>query len=111
MTNTDSERIAALTTGAIKTTTESANKALLAAVEAAEEKTREMRAIAEQHIAESERMTGTLAENINAHVTACQALIDSFQGHHLKILNVDPPAVNGRDPEVVARVPSEETKE
>ena len=45
---TDNEKIAMLTTGALKTTMESAVKAMMAAVEAAEEKTKELRAATEE---------------------------------------------------------------
>jgi hypothetical protein len=87
MTENETRRIAILTTGAIKTTTESAVKAMMAAVEAAEEKTREMRQATEQYIADFEKVTNSLADNVDAHVASCQAAIDSFQEHHLKILN------------------------
>jgi hypothetical protein len=90
MTSEENKRIATLTTGAINTTTEAAIKAMMAAVEAAEEKTREMRAAAEQFVSEFEQATRDLAENVSAHVSACQAAIDSFNKHHLTILNVDP---------------------
>ena len=86
---TENEKIASLTTGAIKTTTESAVKAMIAAVEAAEEKTREMRTAVEEYIKEFEQVTNSLADNVATHVASCQAAIDSFQEHHLKILNVD----------------------
>ena len=88
---TDNEKIAMLTTGALKTTMESAVKAMMAAVEAAEEKTKELRAATEEFIADFEKVTSNLSDNVNAHVLSCQAAIDTFQGHHLKILNVDPP--------------------
>jgi Na+/phosphate symporter len=86
---TDNERIAMLTTGALKTTMESAVKAMVAAVEAAEEKTRELREATEQFIADFEQVTSNLTDNVNAHVMACQSAIDTFQAHHLKILNVE----------------------
>ena len=88
---TDNERIAMLTTGALTTTMESAVKAMMAAVEAAEEKTRELRAATEEFISEFKQVTSKLSDNVNAHVLSCQAAIDTFQAHHLKILNVDPP--------------------
>jgi len=90
MTEAETNRIASLTTGAVKTTAESAIKAMLAAVEAAEEKTREMRAVVEERIKDFEQDTATLSDNVNAHVSSCQTIIDSFQAHHLKILNVEP---------------------
>lgn len=86
----ENKRIAALTTGAIKTTTETAIKAMLDAVEAAEAKTREMREAAEKHIAEFKRVTEELAGNVSDHVIACQSAIDTFNKHHLTILNVEP---------------------
>jgi hypothetical protein len=86
---TDNEKIAMLTTGAIKSTMENAAKAMMAAVEAAEEKTRELRGVTEQFIVDFEKVTSELSNNVNAHVLSCQAAIDSFQEHHLKILNVD----------------------
>lgn len=88
---TDNEKIAMLTTGALKTTMESAVKAMMAAVEAAEEKTKELRDATEQFIADFEKVTSNLSDNVNAHVLSCQAAIDTFQSHHLKILNVDQP--------------------
>jgi predicted component of type VI protein secretion system len=90
MTEAETNRIASLTTGAVKSTAESAIKAMLAAVEAAEEKTREMRAAVEEYIKEFEEGTNSLSENVTAHVSSCQSIIDSFQAHHLKILNVEP---------------------
>lgn len=95
MTADENARIATLTTGAIKTTTETAVKAMLAAVEAAEAKTKEMRAAAEEYIKQFERITHELADNVNSHVVSCQAAIEAFQGHHLKILNIDTPLTNG----------------
>lgn len=89
MTNEENKRISTLTTGAIKTTTESAIKAMMAAVEAAEAKTAEMRAAVEEYVREFEGVTDTLASHVAAHVASCQAAIDSFQAHHLKILNVE----------------------
>jgi hypothetical protein len=103
MTEQESNRIASLTTGAIKSTTENAVRAMMAAVEAAEEKTREMRVAVEEYIAEFEKVTGVLAENVNAHVASCQAAIDSFQEHHLKILNVDSPTIPVIEPETPPR--------
>ena len=91
MTEQESQRIASLTTGAIQTTMENAAKAMMAAVEAAEEKARELREATEQFIEDSVKVTGELADNVNAHIVACQAAIDTFQAHHLKILNIDPP--------------------
>ena len=44
-----------------------------------------------EFIADFEKVTSNLSDNVNAHVLSCQAAIDTFQGHHLKILNVDPP--------------------
>jgi len=76
---TDNERIASLTTGAIKTTSEKAIKAMMDAVEAAEEKTKEMRDIAVQHAAD-------LTERFTAHVTSCQAALESFHQEHLQLL-------------------------
>jgi hypothetical protein len=84
---TDNEKIAQLTTGALKTTMESAVKSMLAAVEAAEEKTKELRAATEEFIRDFEQVTSNLADNVNSHVMACQGAIDTFQAHHLKILN------------------------
>jgi hypothetical protein len=89
MTADENKRISSLTTGAIKTTTDSAIKAMIAAVEAAEEKTAEMRAAVEEYVKEFEGVTDTLANHVAAHVASCQAAIDSFQAHHLKILNVE----------------------
>jgi len=93
MTENETRRIAILTTGAIKTTTESAVKAMLAAVEAAEEKTREMREVTERRIADFQKFTDTLAEHVDSHVASCQAVIDSFDEHQAKIING-----NGTDP-------------
>jgi len=90
MTADESKKISTLTTGAIKTTTDNAVKAMIAAVEAAEAKTQEMRAAMEEYVAEFEKVTETLADHVSTHVASCQAAIDSFQEHHLKILNVDP---------------------
>ena len=92
MTADENKRISTLTTGAIKTTTDNAIKAMIAAVEAAEAKTAEMRAAVEEYIKEFEEGTNSLSENVNAHVSSCQSIIDSFQAHHLKILNVEPRA-------------------
>jgi Na+/phosphate symporter len=89
MTEMTTKRIATLTTGAIKTTMESAIKAMMDAVEAAEQKTQEMREATEQFVADFEKITGELADNVNTHISACQAAIDTFQTHHLKILNVE----------------------
>ena len=118
MTESETQRIAILTTGAIKTTTESAVKAMMAALEAAEdkiremrevvetttdtmmtkmliavraaeEKTKEMREATEQFVTDSERVTNALADHVDSHVKSCQAAIDTFQEHHLKILNGD----------------------
>jgi hypothetical protein len=88
----ETKRIATLTTGAIKSTTESAVAAMLKAVEAAETKTAEMRLAVEDFIKEFEEATNNLADNVQTHVASCQAAIDSFQAHHLKILNVPEPA-------------------
>jgi di/tripeptidase len=90
MTEAENQRIATLTTDAVKATAGSAIKAMLAAVEAAEEKTREMRESVEQYIRDFEEGTNSLSENVTAHVSSCQTIIDSFQAHHLKILNVEP---------------------
>lgn len=90
MNSQENERIATLTAGAIKTTTEAAIKAIWDAVEAAEEKAREMRDAAEKYVADMEQTTATLASDVTSHVVACQATIETFQGHHLKILNIDP---------------------
>jgi hypothetical protein len=87
MTSEENKRIATLTVGALTTTMESAKKAMLAAVEAAEEKTREMRAEAEEFIAHFEKVTSNLSNNVTSHVDSCQAAIEAFQAHHLKILN------------------------
>jgi hypothetical protein len=87
----ETKRIAVLTTGAIKSTTESAVAAMLKAVEAAESKTAEMRLAVEDFIKEFEEATNNLADNVQSHVASCQAAIDSFQAHHLKILNVPEP--------------------
>jgi vacuolar-type H+-ATPase subunit D/Vma8 len=92
----ENERIATLTAGAIKSTTEAAIKAIWDAVEAAEAKSREMRDAAERFVAELEQTTNTLANDVTAHVTACQGTIDTFQAHHLKILNVDTPTLEPR---------------
>ena len=91
---TDNEKIAMLTTGALKTTMESAVKAMIAAVEAAEEKTKELREATEQFISDFEKVTANLSDNVNSHVMACQSAIDTFQAHHLKILNIDEPEDN-----------------
>jgi hypothetical protein len=88
---TDNKRIATLTTGAIKSTTESAVSAMMAAVEAAEAKTIEMRTAVENFIRNFEEATNSLADNVNHHVASCQAAIDSFQDHHLKLLNLPEP--------------------
>lgn len=90
MTSDENKRIASLTTGAIKTTAGEAIKAMIAAVEAAEAKTAEMRAAVEEYVAEFDKAAENLAETVGAHVASCQSVIDSFQEHHLKILNVDP---------------------
>lgn len=87
MTSEQNQQIAHLTVGALKTTMDSAIKAMLAAVEAAEAKTQEMREQTEQFIADFENATNTLSDSVAAHVASCQAAIDSFQAHHLKILN------------------------
>jgi len=87
MTETETKRIADLTTGAIKTTMEGAIEAMRAAVKAAEEKAQEMREATEQFIEDFEKVNGALAYNVRTHVLACQAAVDAFQGHHLKILN------------------------
>jgi hypothetical protein len=79
MTADENQRIATLTTGAIKTTSEKAIKAMMDAVEAAEEKTKEMRDIAVQHAAD-------LTERFTAHVTSCQNALESFHQHHLELL-------------------------
>jgi hypothetical protein len=89
MTTEENKRIATLTTGAIHTSMESAVDAMVKALEAAEEKTREMRTATEQFIEDFKKVTAELAHNVNSHVTSCQAAIDSFQEHHLKILNGD----------------------
>ena len=93
MTSDENKRIASLTTGAIKTTAGEAIKAMIAAVEAAEAKTAEMRAAVEEYVAEFDKAAENLAETVGAHVASCQSVIDSFQEHHLKILNVDPAPV------------------
>jgi hypothetical protein len=116
MSELDTKRIAALTTGAIKTTTDDAAKSMLATVAAAEtkiddlqnmidiakEKTHEVRVVVERFIDDFTRATGALADNVEAHVKACQKVIDLFQEHHLRILNTDieepvPPPGNGRN--------------
>jgi len=104
----DSERISALTTGAIQTTTENAVKAMSSAVDAVEDKIREMRAIveqcieektkemhdiAQQYVSEIEKVTGILSESVSAHVASCQAAIDTFQAHHIKVIDRDKPRV------------------
>ena len=89
MTADENKRIAHLTTGAIKTTTDNAIKAMVAAVEAAEAKTAEMRSALQEYVEEFEKVTSLLADNVSAHVASCQEAIDSFQAHHLKILNGD----------------------
>jgi hypothetical protein len=94
----ENKRIATLTTGAITTTTESAVAAMLAAVEAAEAKTAEMRAAVEAFIKEFEEATNSLADNVTTHIASCQAAIDSFQHHHLKILNIPEQAVSTPEP-------------
>ena len=88
----ETKRIATLTTGAIKSTTESAIAAMMKAVEAAEAKTAEMRQAVEEFVKEFEEATNSLADNVQTHVASCQAAIDSFQAHHLKILNIPEPA-------------------
>jgi len=111
MTENDTRRIAILTTGAIRTTTESAIKAMMAAVEAAEEKTREMRQATEQYIADFEKVTNSLADNVDAHVASCQSAIDSFEEHHLKILNgniAEPTPL--KDPVIVEKKPDPATE-
>ena len=90
MTSDENKRIASLTIGAIKTTAGEAVKAMVAAVEAAEAKTAEMRAAVEEYVAEFDRAAENLAETVGAHVASCQSVIDGFQEHHLKILNVEP---------------------
>ena len=50
-----------------------------------------LRAATEEFISEFKQVTSNLSDNVNAHVLSCQAAIDTFQAHHLKILNVDPP--------------------
>jgi len=90
MTSDENKRIASLTTGAIKTTAGEAIKAMIAAVEAAEAKTAEMRAAVEQYVAEFDKAAEELADTVGSHVATCQSVIDSFQEHHWKILNVDP---------------------
>ena len=116
MTESESKKIASLTTGAIRTTGASTIKSMLATVEAAEakisdlqdmvdvaaKKTEEVRAIVERFADDFTRATGTLANNVSEHVKACQDVIDLFQDHHLKILNVDAktaevPPGNGRN--------------
>jgi hypothetical protein len=87
---TDNEKIAMLTTGALKTTMESAIAAMRSAVTAAKEKTKELEDATEQFIADFENVTENLSNNVNAHVMACQTAIDTFQKHHLNILNVEP---------------------
>jgi hypothetical protein len=91
VTSDENKRIASLTTGAIKTTAGEAIKAMIAAVEAAEAKTAEMRAAVEEYVAEFDKAAENLAETVGAHVASCQSVIDSFQEHHLKILNVPEP--------------------
>jgi altronate dehydratase len=85
------ERIATLTAGAIKSTTEAAIKAIWDAVEAAERKAKEMRQQAEEIVMGMEQGTSELADTVTSHITACQDTIDTFQAHHLKILNVEAP--------------------
>jgi len=89
MTSDESTRIASLTTGAIRTSTENVIKQIWAAVEAAEQKAREMRDEAERFVANFEKSTVMLTDNVNAHVIACQAAIDSFQGHETQLINGD----------------------
>lgn len=106
MNGEENKRVAALTTGAIKTTAQSAIEAMLVAVKAAEDKTNEMRDMVEAYVAEFEKTTTQLAESVDLHVRSCQAAIDSFQDHHLKILNgraeTLPRVVNIRPPESAA---------
>jgi len=87
MNDTETRRIAILTTGAIKTTTESAVKAMMDTIEAAEAKTKEMREVTERRIADFIKFTDSLAEHVDSHVASCQAVIDSFDEHQTKIVN------------------------
>jgi phage shock protein A len=98
MTPDENAKIATLTTDAIKSTTAAAIKAMEAAVDAAEEKVKEMRTALEQYAAEFEQSTSSLAETVTAHVGTCQVAIDSFQALHLKILHPDgaPAKLNGQ---------------
>ncbi len=106
MNENDSERIAELTVSAISSATDNVIKSILDSVEAAEQKSREMREQAERYIDDIKRTNVTLADNLSTHIRSCQAAIDSFEEHHSKILNVDPPDVTWRGSNGQSEVPS-----
>jgi hypothetical protein len=85
----ESERIAALTAGAIQASGEKVCRDILAAVEAAEQTACNLREEAERIIEKFNTDTGSLAARISAYIRNCQAAKNSIQLEQLKLFEMD----------------------
>jgi GTP1/Obg family GTP-binding protein len=86
---TDNEKIAALTSDAIRVSGEKVIKDLLATVDAAEHTAKMLREEAEKLVEEIKKRTDKFADRVSSYVENCQSAIDTFQAHQLKIFEMD----------------------
>jgi hypothetical protein len=83
---TNNEKIAALTSDAIRALGENSSKEIMAAVEAAENTVRILRKEAEQLIDETMTRTEALAEKVNSFINACQTSAEDFRERRERVV-------------------------
>jgi len=87
---TDNEKIATLTSGAIRASGQKVAEEIITAVEAAEEAVRQLRSDGELLIAEIRSHTETFAEAITSFVGECHSTTEMFRKRREEPLNKPP---------------------
>lgn len=105
---TENEKIAILTSDAIRVSGDKVIKDLMTTVDAAEHTAKMLREEAEKLVEEIRKRTDKFADRVALYVSNCQAAMDTFQIHQLKIFEMDDlPPINGK--EATATKPAGET--
>lgn len=84
---TENERIASLTSGAIRVSGEKMVSEIEAVINAAEEAAKQLRGDGEQLILAIRKHTNVFADRVNSFVANCSDATDSFQIHQNKIVD------------------------
>jgi uncharacterized protein YicC (UPF0701 family) len=82
---TDNERIAVLTSGAIKASGEKVIADIMATIEAAEQMASTLRAEGEHLIADIKERSDSFADRVSTYVSNCQTAMEAFRLHQSKI--------------------------